>query len=73
MALSHYLRSFGIHLRAISLEKLKLSILDMSLKTYYRQTSNISRTLLANEIVDHSDVVGASPVGAALTISSFMT
>ena len=37
----------------------------------YRQTSNISRTLLGNEIVDHSDVVGASPVGAALTTSSF--
>ena len=27
----------------------------------YRQTSNISRTLVGNEIVDHSDAVGASP------------
>ena len=31
----------------------------------YHQTSNISHTLVGNEIVDHSDVVGASPVGAA--------
>ena len=39
----------------------------------YRQTSNIRRTLAGNEIVDHSDVVGASPVGAAPTTSSFST
>ena len=26
----------------------------------YRQTSNIRRTLVGNEIVDHSDVAGAS-------------
>ena len=38
---------------------------------YYRKTSNISRTLVGNKIVDNSDVVGASPVGAAATISSF--
>ena len=39
----------------------------------YRKTSNISRTLVGNKIVDHSDVVGASPVGAAPTSSSFST
>ena len=39
----------------------------------YRKTSNISRTLVSNRIVDHSDVVGASPVGAAPTTSSFST
>ena len=39
----------------------------------YRQVSNIRRTLIGNEIVDHSDVVGASPVGAAPTTSSFST
>ena len=38
---------------------------------YYRKTSNISRTLVCNKIVDNSDVVGASPVGAAPTTSSF--
>ena len=39
----------------------------------YRQACNISRTLECNKIVDHSDVVGASPVGAAPTTSSFST
>ena len=39
----------------------------------YRKTSNISRTLVGNKIVDNSDVVGASPVGTAPTTSSFST
>ena len=39
----------------------------------HRKTSNISHTLVGNKIVDHSDVVGASPVGAAPTTSSFWT
>ena len=39
----------------------------------YRKTSNISRTLVGNKIVDNSDVVGASPVGAAPTTSSLST
>ena len=39
----------------------------------YRKTSNIRRTFVGNKIVDHSDVVGASPVGAAPTSSSFST
>ena len=34
----------------------------------YHQTSNISRSLVGNKIVDHSDVVGAAP-----TTSSFST
>ena len=37
----------------------------------YCQTSNISRTLVGNKIVDHSDVVGALPVSSAPTTSSF--
>ena len=40
---------------------------------YYRKTSNINRTLVGNKIADNSDVVGASPVGAAPTTSSFST
>ena len=28
---------------------------------YYRKVSNISRTLVGNNILDHSDVVGAAP------------
>ena len=39
----------------------------------YLYTSNISRILVANKNVDHSDVVGASFVGAAQTTSSFST
>ena len=39
----------------------------------YRHVSNVRRTLIGNKIVDHSDVVGASPVGAAPTTSSFST
>ena len=42
-------------------------------KFYCRKTSNISCTVVGNKTVDHSDVVGASPVGAAPTISSFST
>ena len=33
----------------------------------YRETFNIRRNFIANKLVDHSDVVGASPVGAAPT------
>ena len=40
---------------------------------YYCQTSNIRSTLLCNKSIDHSDVVGASPAGAAPTTSSFST
>ena len=40
---------------------------------HYCKTSNISRILVGNKIVDNSDVVGASPVGAAPTTSSFST
>ena len=39
----------------------------------YRQISNICYTSVSKEIVDHSDAVGASPVGAAPTTSSFST
>ena len=37
----------------------------------YLKNYNISGTLVGNKIVDHSDVVGASPIGAAPTTSSF--
>ena len=39
----------------------------------YRQTSNIRHTLVGNQIVDHLDIVEASPVGAAPSIFSFST
>ena len=38
----------------------------------YHQTANISRALVGHKIVDHLDVVGASPVGAAPSTSSFL-
>ena len=47
--------------------------LDRCLDPNYRQISNIGRTLVDIKIVDHSDVVGASPVGVAPTTSSFST
>ena len=40
---------------------------------YYPQVSSIKHTLVGNKIVDHSDVVGASPVGAAPITASFST
>ena len=43
------------------------------INTIYREVSNISRTLVGNKIVDHSDVVGTAPVVAAPTTSSFST
>ena len=50
------------------------SLLDFTpLEYIYHETSNISRTLVSNYIVYHSDVVGASPVGAAPTTSSVLT
>ena len=39
----------------------------------YHQISKIRCTSVGNKFVDHSDVVGASPVGAAAITSSFPT
>ena len=39
----------------------------------YRQISNIKCAFVGNQIIDHSDVVGASPAGAAPTTTSFST
>ena len=51
-------------------------LLDIPIKNWHEynpQTSNIYHTLVGYKIVDHSDVVGASPVGAAPTTSLFST
>ena len=45
----------------------------VGLSKLYRQTFNISRIVVGNKIVDHSDVVAASPVDPAPTTSSFPT
>ena len=47
--------------------------IDKLITNNYRKVSNIRCTLVDNKIVDQSDVVGASPVGAAPTTSSFST
>ena len=39
----------------------------------YYPTSNVSHTLVGNKIADQADVVGALPIGAAPTTSSFST
>ena len=68
-----------IKFMAISDKNSKLFKNDLSVAifaccdTTYRKTSSISRTLVGNKIIDNSDVVGASPVGAAPTTSSFST
>ena len=49
------------------------STITQNIHKHYRQVSNISHTLVGNKIVDHSDVVGASLVGAAPTTFSFST
>ena len=58
--------------RFTMLQKLEVTSRVLAIESY-RKTSNISRTLVGNKIVDNSDVVGASPVGAAPTTSSFST
>ena len=41
----------------------------MYMNMKYREICNIRGTLVGNNIGDHSDVVGASPAGAAPTTS----
>ena len=62
------------HIGSPSHNKLKHSFsCKLSRLSNYREVSNIRSTLVGNKIVDRSDVVGASPVGAAPTTSSFST
>ena len=49
-----------------------LNLAPSSARIYaYRQVCNIRCTLVGNLIIDHSDVVGVLPFGAAPTASSF--
>ena len=83
-AVLHKATDFQIHfvyvcktcciLTEISLKFVHKNLIKLSKDNVaYHQSSNISLTLEGNQIVDHSDVVGASPVGAAPTTSSFST
>ena len=60
-------------LKSFLVQDKTLFIMHCQYHDIYRKISNIRRTLAGNRIVDHSDVVGASPVGAAPTTSSFST
>ena len=63
-------RTFSLGLNVLMNQPLR----DMAAANHvYRQTSNISNTLVGNKIDDHSYVVGASPVGTAPNTYSFLT
>ena len=71
IAIKNALYNELLHLGCFPIQVLVSSIY---IYTYiYRQVSNIRCNLVGNKIVDHPDVVGASPVGAAPTTSSFST
>ena len=55
------------------IEKLAWNVINMSKQGRYRQTYDIRRILVDKKIVDHSDVPGASTIGAAPTTSLFST
>ena len=61
-----------VHYYALVVQKYKINS-GGEINLMYRKTSNISRTFVDHKIVHNSDVVGASPVGAAPTTSSFST
>ena len=50
-----------------------VTLMFYKIQYMYRQVPNIRCTSVGNKIVDHSDVVGASPVSAAPTTYSFST
>ena len=41
--------------------------IDALLNVYYRKSPNISRTLVGDKLVDHSDVIGADPTKYSLS------
>ena len=51
--------------------KMAKMTLKVKVKDTYHKFSSIRRALVGNKIVDHSDEVGASPVGAAQITYSF--
>ena len=59
------------HSISLILKSLPKNFNHLISQSAYCQTSNIRCTLVGNKIVDHADVVGASPVGSAPTTSSF--
>ena len=76
-AIDLFLENIKIYLYLVLFFNTKVVMADgilLSWKTTtFRQASDISGTIAGNKIVDHSDVVGALPVGTAPTTSSFST
>ena len=54
-------------------EKPDMACFKIAAYNTYHETSNISRTLVGNKILDHSEAVGAWPLDAAPTTVSFST
>ena len=67
------LQNFDSRLDGISPMCLSNSKRYKQIKPSYREISIISRSLVGNNIVDHSDAAVASPVGAVPTTSSCST
>ena len=70
-----YLKESGLRLLNVAPRRLNvtLRVLNVASKCNHHKPCNIRRILIDNRIVDHSGVVGASPVGVAPTTSSFAT
>ena len=66
---SRNFKSIWMTISSSILTKFSLNFIFELPLVIHRQTSNISQTSVGNEIVDYSDVIGASPVGAAATTS----
>ena len=67
-------KSFSISFVLTQISRIQIHMTDDRKQfQQYRKISNISRISVGNKIIDHSDIVGASPVGAVPTTSSFLT
>ena len=66
-------RPFCVGLNVSTFHWTFLLMVQLMIDQHYHKTSNINHTLAGNKFMDHSDVVGASPIGAAPTTSSFAT
>ena len=64
---------FGDHQQKRALQHITFTLFYFCSFCVYCQTSNVRHTLVGNNIVVHSDVVGVSPVRAASTASSILT
>ena len=65
----HQAALFWIGVNALCNEQIEVCVMFDN----YRKISSIRRALVGNKLVDHSDVIGASPVGTAPTTSLFST